>query len=70
MYAGTNNPLYNFLSANHIKYDKLSVTFRTSPQEGINGKADLYGFRTDSLKLDTIYSIHSRIRPTSDSTVE
>lgn len=55
MYAGTNNPLYNFLSANHIKYDKLSVTFRTSPQEGINGKADLYGFRTDSLKLDTIY---------------
>ncbi len=55
VFSGSDNPLANMLAVNKIKYDKLQADFTTSPHTGINGKLDLYGLRTDSLKLDTIY---------------
>lgn len=55
IYAGHDNPLSNLLATNKIKFNKLNFRFETSPQEGIHTYANLYGFRTDSLKLDTIF---------------
>lgn len=51
----SDNPLANFLSIRKIHYDRLNVDMNTSPQTGLNGSARLYGLRTDSLRLDTIY---------------
>lgn len=52
--AGTDNPLYNFLSINGFKYDDLFLDVDTSPEEGITGESHIYSLRTDSLQLDTI----------------
>ena len=52
--AGTDNPIYNFLSVNGFKYDDLFLDVDTSPEEGITGESHIYSLRTDSLQLDTI----------------
>lgn len=52
--AGTDNPIYNFLSINGFKYDDLFLDVDTSPEEGITGESHIYSLRTDSLQLDTI----------------
>lgn len=33
----------------------MNVNIRTSPAEGLNASMNLYGLKTDSLALDTIY---------------
>ena len=38
-----------------LSYDRLFLDMDSSPAEGWNGEAYLYGLRTDSLVLDTIY---------------
>ena len=55
VFSGSDNPLANMLAISHVKYDRLKADIRTSPHAGLNGNIDLYGLRTDSLKLDTIY---------------
>lgn len=51
----SDNPLANFLAIQKIRYDRLNIDLNTSPETGLNGSAKLYGLRTDSLRLDTIY---------------
>ena len=38
-----------------LSYTRLFMDVDSSPAEGLNGEAYLYGLRTDSLTLDTIY---------------
>ncbi len=54
IFAGDDNPLANTLEMRNIGFEKLYVSFGTSPDEGINSKAYMYGLHTDSLQLDTI----------------
>ena len=52
--SGNDNPVYNLLDMNGMRYRKLFMDFDTSPEEGINGEAYLYDVGTDSLTLDTV----------------
>ena len=53
--AGNDNPIANYLGAMQgISLDRLYMDLDTSPEEGINGEAYIYGMRTDSLSLDSI----------------
>lgn len=53
--SGTDNPVCNYLSMMGLSYSRLFMDMDASPVEGLNGEAYLYGLRTDSLVLDTIY---------------
>lgn len=53
--AGKDNPLSYYLATQDIAYDAVKLNFGLSPQRGINGRAAIYGFRMDSLQMDTIY---------------
>lgn len=53
----SDNPIANYLAVKNIHYDRLNVDLQTSPETGLNGAAKLYGLRTDSLRLDTIYFV-------------
>lgn len=53
--SGKDNPIANLLSSYHVYYNRLFVDLSTSAQNGINGSVNLYGLRTDSLALDSIY---------------
>ena len=56
LFSESDNPVANMLAArNGIRYQRLDVRMRTSPEEGLNGNAYLYRLRTDSLELDTLY---------------
>lgn len=55
IFSGTDNPIANFLSAQQLNYNRMKVSLETSPELGLKGDAYLYGLRTDSLSLDTIY---------------
>lgn len=55
VFSGSDNPVANFLASQHVNYNRLRASFSTSPEDGLNGSIDLYGLRTDSLQLDTIY---------------
>ena len=55
--SGTDNPIANLLSSNHLYYNRLLIDLNTSAQHGLNGSVNLYGLRTDSLSLDSIYFI-------------
>ncbi|WP_270212508.1 translocation/assembly module TamB domain-containing protein [Phocaeicola coprocola] len=55
VFSGSDNPVANFLASLHVNYNRLRASFSTSPEDGLNGSIDLYGLRTDSLQLDTIY---------------
>lgn len=52
--AGKDNPLYNYLSLSNISFDKLSLKVNTSPEEGLNGHANIYKLNIDTLQLDVI----------------
>ena len=53
--AGNDNPISNYLSMMQgISFNRLSMDFDTSPEDGVNGEAYLYDFHTDSLVVDTI----------------
>ena len=52
--AGDDNPFANTLEMKNIGFKKLYVSFGTSPIDGIDTKAYMYGLYTDSLQLDTI----------------
>ena len=53
--AGHDNPIANYLSMMQgVSLDQLYMDLDTSPEEGINGEAYIYGMRTDSLTLDSI----------------
>lgn len=53
--AGNDNPIANYLSMMQgVSLDQLYMDLDTSPEEGINGEAYIYGMRTDSLTLDSI----------------
>ncbi|MDE5676235.1 translocation/assembly module TamB domain-containing protein [Phocaeicola sp.] len=54
--SGPENPVANYLSmAMGVSYGRLFMDMDSSPTEGLNGEAYLYGLRTDSLVLDTLY---------------
>lgn len=53
--SGSDNPVSNYLSMKGLSYHRLFMDMDSSPLEGLNGEAYLYGLRTDSLLLDTIY---------------
>lgn len=53
--SGPDNPVSNYLSLMGLSYNRLFIDMDSSPSEGLNGEAYLYGLRTDSLVLDTIY---------------
>ena len=53
--AGNDNPISNYLSMMQgISFNRLSMDFDTSPENGVNGEAYLYDLHTDSLVVDTI----------------
>lgn len=52
--AGDDNPFVNTLEMGGIGFSKLYASLNTSPANGINSSAYLYGLHTDSLRLDTI----------------
>lgn len=53
--SGADNPVANYLSLNGLSYQKLYMDMDSSPLEGLNGEAYLYGLRSDSLVLDTLF---------------
>lgn len=53
--SGPDNPVSNYLSLMGLSYNRLFMDMDSSPVDGLNGEAYLYGLRTDSLVLDTIY---------------
>lgn len=53
--SGPDNPIANYLSMMGLSYGRLYMDMDSSPVDGLNGEAYLYGLRTDSLVLDTIY---------------
>lgn len=53
--SGPDNPIANYLSVKGLSYHRLFMDMDSSPVEGLNGEAYLYGLRTDSLVLDTVY---------------
>ncbi len=53
--SGPDNPISNYLSMMGVSYKRLFMDMDSSPVEGLNGEAYLYGLRADSLVLDTIY---------------
>ena len=55
IFARDDNPLSNFLAMDQIQFNRLYVNLTTSPTNGLNGEAYVYGLRTDSLQLDTLY---------------
>lgn len=55
IFSGSDNPVANFLAAQHVNYNRLKADFSMSPEKGLNGSIDLFGLKTDSLRLDTIY---------------
>jgi hypothetical protein len=52
--AGTDNPISNILSMQGLQYKRLFIDMDASPEEGLNGVANLFGLATDSLALDSI----------------
>ena len=55
IFAGKDNPISNTLAIKKINFNRMNVNIRTSPAEGLNASMNLYGLKTDSLALDTIY---------------
>ncbi len=59
MQAGPKNPLSNRLRRNGICFDQFKLDFSLTPGRGINGRTNLLGLWTDSLRLDTLFfAIH------------
>ena len=53
--SGNDNPVANLLSMTQgFSLDRLYLDFYTSPEDGINGDAFLFGLRTDSLAIDSV----------------
>jgi len=52
--AGRDNPLYTYLSQSEIKFSELYVDGTTSPEDGLQLDAGLYGFMRDTLRIDTV----------------
>ena len=50
--SGPDNPIANYLSMMGLSYGRLFMDMDSSPTEGLNGEAYLYGLRTDSLVLE------------------
>ena len=55
IFSGPDNPIANLLAAGHLRYDRFRIAMSASPDEGLNADMRLYGLRTDSLRLDTIF---------------
>ena len=55
IFARNDNPLSNILAMDQIQFNRLYVNLTTSPVNGLNGEAYVYGLQTDSLQLDTLY---------------
>lgn len=55
IFAGKDNPVSNTLAIRKINFDRMNVNVQTSPENGLNASMNLYGLRTDSLALDTIF---------------
>ena len=55
VFSGSDNPIANLIASNHIRYDRFRMKMTTSPDEGLSADMRLYGLRTDSLRLDTIF---------------
>ena len=53
--AGHDNPAGYILAAQGMSFDRLRLQFGFTPDWGINGRAAIEGFRTDSLRLDTLF---------------
>lgn len=64
--AGKDNPVNDLLEQHHMGFNELKLGFGFTPDWGINGRASIDGFHTDSLQLDTIFfAVHqdtTRIR--------
>lgn len=60
--AAEDNPVYHFLRRYYIVYNSFYLDASTSPAYGLRMDAGLYGFRNDTLLLDTI---QASIRPDS-----
>lgn len=52
--SGRENPIARFLNMKGYGYKSMSAVFDTSRDQGLNGKINLYSFKTDSLQLDTV----------------
>lgn len=53
--AGRENPLAWYLNTQKISFRNASVTFGSTPDWGINGRASVRALKIDTLQLDTIF---------------
>ena len=52
--AGKDNPLHAILEQQQISFDQMTVTARTSPDEGLFLDADLVNLMQDTTRIDTV----------------
>lgn len=52
---GTENPVTKILALNGMSFDVVKADLRTSPENGLTGWAHVFGFKTDSIRIDTLY---------------
>lgn len=52
---GDENPITKVLAVNGVKFSEINADLSISPEQGLLGNAHLYGYATDSAKIDTAY---------------
>ena len=53
--AGKENPVSYYLATKEVSYNDFNLDFGFTPEHGINGRTAIYGLRTDTLQLDTVF---------------
>lgn len=53
-HTGVNNPFADYLALQGIRFDNINIGISTSPLQGFNCKAKIWGLRKDSTQIDTI----------------
>ncbi len=53
--AGQQNVVSKMLSIKGMSFSELAANIQTSPSEGVSGHAHIYGYRTDSVRIDTAF---------------
>ena len=58
--AGKNNILAHVMKANDMEFNKLDFKISSSPEQGLDGGAQLYGLKLGETRLDTIFMTTSQ----------
>ena len=52
--TGINNPFADYLALQGIRFNNMNIEISTSPLQGLNCNAKIWGLRKDSTLIDTI----------------